>query len=716
MPADGAPVALRPRRSVVKDLLRDGLRLDRTQSDPVVAVRNTVGVVLPLAFGQLTGNLTLGLAATVGALQSAFADRPGPYRLRILRMLGVAFAAGITAGLAVLASRSDAASVALLFVLAFTAGVLLAGGPSATQVGVAGVAAAVVLGHLPHPPSASWHVAVLVFVGGAIQAALAAAAWPLGRHRPERNALAGLYRELAAAARVPAGTKAGPPASTTLTAVRSTLYGFGHDHGPSVEAYRVLLDEAERIRRELVVVIGFAERLAAEGDPIRAGLVRESVSSSASVLDDLAAGLQSGQPVDEAALEPARASVAHALAQLDDDSSEANALTRRATAARLRALAGQLRAAVQTSRAGASEGGAPAGRGSPIDTARDTFANLRASIAPDSAVLRHAIRIAALVAGSDLVVRLVGFGRGYWVPLTVLVVLRPDFGATLQRAVMRTAGTLVGLLATTALLHWVPGGGWWQIALIAVFAFGMRLAGPGNVGLSAIGLSGLVVVLLEINGVPAHESVVSRLLATLVGGALAVLAMLVLPGWERSFVRTRLAALLGAYRTYTLVLAQPQTERAEVQAARAASRLARTNAQASVDRARAEPVHSTEEIELGNTVLAHSHRFIHAMMAIDAVRVSVREAGSVPQLPAFLRAAADALGVLQAAVGSGNRPAGPRRALRPLQHELAATVERDPGRVGGIANAAIIIDATDRVANSLDTLLGALRGRSAPST
>jgi uncharacterized membrane protein YccC len=693
---------------VVTDLLRQSLRLDRTQSDPIVALRNAVGVALPLAIGEVRGDLTAGLAATIGALQTAFADRPGPYRLRIMRMLGTALAAAVTSALAVLASRSDLASVALLFVLAFGAGLLLAGGPSATQVGVAAVAAALILGHLVEGPSAAPHVALLVFVGGAAQAALAVAAWPLRRHRPERLALARLYRELAAVARVPPGTKAGPPATDTLTEVRRTLYGLGHDHGPSVEAYRVLLDEAARIRREVSVVIGFAERLAAEGDPIRAGLVRECVTSSAVVLDALAVALESARPVDEATLEPARRSVAFAVSRLEDDARPAVQLTRRAAAARLRALAGQLRAAVRSSLPGASEGG----QREPYSTAgsiRDSLATLRASLAPDSAVVRHAIRVAALVAGADLVVRLAGIERGYWISLTVLVVLRPDFGATLQRAVMRTAGTIVGLLAATELLHWVPGGAWWQIGLITAFSFGMRLAGPGNFGLSAVALSGLVVVLLEISGVPARETVVSRAVATLVGGALAVLATLVLPGWERSFIRVRVAALLDAYRRYVLAVADPGSDPGTLQEARSASRLARTNAQASVDRARAEPVHSTAEIEVGNTVLAHSHRFIHAMLAVDAVRVPVRRAGGLPELRPFLDAAAEWLAAIRAAVESGGRPSMPRRALRPLQQDLAAALDRDPDQVGGAGNTAIIIDATDRIANSLDTLFGALR-------
>src|SRR4051794_22951552 len=144
----------------------------------------------PLAIGALAGAPAAGLAATIGALQTAFADRPGPYRLRALRMLGTAAAAAFTSGLATLVSPSIPASVLLLLVLAVIAGLSLAGGPAGAQVGTAATAAAIVLGHIPNDLSGALHLAGLVFLGGVGQTVLAVAAWPLGRHRPERLALA----------------------------------------------------------------------------------------------------------------------------------------------------------------------------------------------------------------------------------------------------------------------------------------------------------------------------------------------------------------------------------------------------------------------------------------------------------------------------------------------------------------------------------------------
>jgi uncharacterized membrane protein YccC len=339
---------------------------------------------------------------------------------------------------------------------------------------------------------------------------------------------------------------------------------------------------------------------------------------------------------------------------------------------------------------------------------RDPIATLRANLSPDSAILRHAARTAVLVAGSDLVVRLAGYGRGYWVPLTVLVVLRPDFASTFQRSTMRVLGTIIGLLLATELLHWIPGGDWYNLALIAVFYFGVRLAGPGNLGLTAVSLSALVVVLLTISGVAPHTTLVARSADTAIGGALALFATLLFPLWERELVPSRLADLLDAYRTYLDSLADRNSTLDQRQRARAAARLARSNAQASVDRARSEPVTGRRAVELGETVLANSHRVVHALMTIDGLRTTLHDAGDVAELDALLGAANDALRACAVAVRSGTPPRGVG-SLRPPQEELHTVLTEQPTRVGGIEAAGALADATDRLANAIDTLVDELR-------
>ena len=168
----------------------------------------------------------------------------------------------------------------------------------------------------------------------------------------------------------------------------------------------------------------------------------------------------------------------------------------------------------------------------------------------------------------------------------------------------------------------------------------------------------------------------------------------------------RLAALLAAYRDYLAAVADPAADQDRLNRARAASRRARTDAQASVDRARAEPVRGHDQVELGQTVLAHTHRFIHAVLAVDAVRDAAR--AGPPELAAFLAAAGDALSSAEDAIAGGSPPRSAPR-LRPLYEELAERLAADPDLAGGPATAAVLVEATDRITNSLDTLLSELR-------
>jgi uncharacterized membrane protein YccC len=58
------------------------------------------------------------------------------------------------------------------------------------------------------------------------------------------------------------------------------------------------------------------------------------------------------------------------------------------------------------------------------------FAVLRANLTLDSAAFRHAVRLASCVVIAEGVARGIGWQRGYWAPMTVAIVLKPDFTTT----------------------------------------------------------------------------------------------------------------------------------------------------------------------------------------------------------------------------------------------------------------------------------------------
>jgi uncharacterized membrane protein YccC len=191
---------------------------------------------------------------------------------------------------------------------------------------------------------------------------------------------------------------------------------------------------------------------------------------------------------------------------------------------------------------------------------------------------------------------------------------------------------------------------------------------------------------------------------------LALIATLFLPVWERQLVPSRLADLVRAYRAYLTVLADPHSSVDDRQAARAQSRLARTNAQASVERARVDLVTQGPAVDLGESVLANSHRVVHALMTFDSVRVSMHDAAGLAELDDLLRDAGRALDAAETALRSASPPRGATN-LRPEQERLHARLVAAPERVGGAEIAGALADASDRLANAVDTLLDELRGQ-----
>ena len=138
-------------------------------------------------------------------------------------------------------------------------------------------------------------------------------------------------------------------------------------------------------------------------------------------------------------------------------------------------------------------------------------------------------------------------------------------------------------------------------------------------------LTSLIVILLSFEGLAPGETMTARAIGTSLGSALALVAYLVWPTWERHRIRPALAEMVDAYRKYFLaVLGDAPRVRAEI---RRAARSARTNAQASLDRLRNEPRRDRRDVAAAEGVFANANRFIRAAMALEATR---QHAGPVP--------------------------------------------------------------------------------------
>jgi uncharacterized membrane protein YccC len=282
-------------------------------------------------------------------------------------------------------------------------------------------------------------------------------------------------------------------------------------------------------------------------------------------------------------------------------------------------LAGQLRAAMELATS-STEAGREAFERRQLSRpwrlqVENAVATIRANLSLQSSALRHALRLAVSVLIGEYAAHAAGGSRSYWLPMTVAIVLKPDFTATYTRGVLRIAGTLAGLAIATALFHLVTPTAELEVLLIFVTVFVLRCFGSANYGIFTTLLTAYIVLLFALSGQQPGDIIRERGWHTLLGGALALAAYAVWPTWERSQIGETLAAMLDAYRDYFRAVHDRSPELDRV---RPEGRLARSNMEAAVDRFVAEPGTDPEAVTLLSQIMASSHRVIHAMMATEA--------------------------------------------------------------------------------------------------
>src|SRR5882724_9033009 len=198
------------------------LRFESEKVHLWMGLRNTIGIMIPIAAGALLGNATRGMTGGMGALNIAVADGTDAYARRARRMLltSVFCALGVLAG--GLAGGTNWMTV-ILVVGAFAAGMLVAVGQSAADTALVTLLMMIIYSASPLSSEQALTSGLLAFGGGLFQTALSLLNWPIQHNLPERRALAALYLELARAAGSKSPATEAPPATVESTSAQQAM-------------------------------------------------------------------------------------------------------------------------------------------------------------------------------------------------------------------------------------------------------------------------------------------------------------------------------------------------------------------------------------------------------------------------------------------------------------------------------------------------------------
>ncbi|MFD7711740.1 FUSC family protein [Streptomyces sp. NPDC059786] len=573
------------------EVVRSGLTIEETRLEPLLALRAAAGIAIVVGPALWLVSPAYAASAALGAYSAGGATFQRSWRPRKVIALGAGAGLALSTFVGYLAAGRLLTFLPLLAVWAFAAGTAWAVGSTAGTVAATTVGSMLVTITLPTSTGRALEHAGVIALGGVTQAVLILL-FPIRRWGAHRDALADALAAVADYARRlrhdPTAPFDAEPLMTARDAAAVTP-SQARTRPPVLHGPRGL---SERI---LPVVAALADPdVGAPAEGPGRDRARELLDAAADVLDAAARSIRRGTPAE---VRPESTDVLRV-----DEEHEVLEGPARQAAERLVELLGE---ALEIAGSGCAQGRKPTPPG-PADAqflVRPTLLRLvpvvvravRREVRGDSPVFRHAVRLAAVATLGDLIATRLPLGHGYWAPIASVMVMRPDFHRTYARAVARLAGTLAGVALATGVVRALGTDAHVSGALAVVSAGLSYTLNRTGYAYSQCFTAAYVVFLLGMGGQAWEQTVPERVVLTLLGGALAMLAYVVFPAWETPRLPSRLADWLAADGRYAAAVlrnyAEPTREhQAGMRRALLESREAHAAWQEAYDRARQEPV------------------------------------------------------------------------------------------------------------------------------
>lgn len=545
-------------------------------------VRRAAGTLLPiLVLGGIFGMYATGLVATFGALCVAFIDQPGPHEHRIREMFGGALLGAITVAITGLASSHPLLIWLAVIGQCFWFSMLSVYGKKGGQIGFACLLLMTVTMHSPLSYDEVWVHTLTSFGGGLFYTLFSYSISRLMIMREKEQALSvALF------------------ATADYIARRADMYNLNID-----------LDQG--YQKLIVCQSDMTEKHQAARDMVLRGLTRSHTQKNSrrimlwnlfvemiAILDTLVA-----TRTDYALLRPTLAKsdalvfMRDALYKMSLDlehialavSREKPVLHRSSVKAELRALEYEielmhktdfptrepdvyrlcveiLRRLRNTARTidRMVETTHDSSKAKPLHAievnnslghflSRNQFriGMLTSNLRLDSPFCRYALRV-ALAAGVAMVLSnmIPALARqGYWILLTVLIIMKPGFALTRQRNAWRLIGTLIGCAAAFAVLFSVHHETALFILMLVATIIGGSLLQINYMAASAFNTTAVLLAFHFLD--PAATTVIGdRAVDTLIGSLVCFACSYFLPWWEAQYMPSLAKAAISANRTY----------------------------------------------------------------------------------------------------------------------------------------------------------------------
>lgn len=239
----------------------------------------------------------------------------------------------------------------------------------------------------------------------------------------------------------------------------------------------------------------------------------------------------------------------------------------------------------------------------------------------DSSIFRHSLRIA--------VVAIIGYAVGivfelqnsYWILLTIIVIMRPNYGLTKKRSVERTIGTLIGGALAVLIVLWIKSPVVYGILSIITLVISFSMV-QRNYRAAAIFLTLSVVFTYTLLTPDIFDVIKYRVTDTVIGTGLAILGNLLLwPAWEIQSMQNTLLETIQANRKYFNQIVSYYKDKGEVPSeykiARKKTFLMMSNLSTAFQRMTQEPKSQQKNLEAFYEIVELNQTFLSSLASLS---------------------------------------------------------------------------------------------------
>jgi uncharacterized membrane protein YccC len=237
-------------------------------------------------------------------------------------------------------------------------------------------------------------------------------------------------------------------------------------------------------------------------------------------------------------------------------------------------------------------------------------------------MLRHALRLTIAIVFGFLLGSLLDIKNAYWIILTIIVIMRPNYGLTKERSKNRIIGTIIGAVIATAIVLITQNTIVYMVLAVISLTFAFSLiqqsykAGAAFITLNIV----FVYALIDPN---AFTVIQYRVIDTVLGAGIAVLAnYLLFPSWEYKNLDSVILNVITTNSDYleaTKHLYHNKEENSlEYKVSRKKAFLAMSNLNAAFQRLTQDPKSKQKESALIYDMVTLNHTILSAIASIGS--------------------------------------------------------------------------------------------------